>query len=66
MYMNAQSVLKKIDELKVKIEELRPDMLAIVETWTNEQIEDSYLWIKGYEVIVRQDRNDTEWDEEGE
>ena len=60
MYTNAQSIVKKMNELRVKIEVTNPDIIAIVETWCNEGINGDFLCINGYELIERKDRNDTE------
>ena len=37
----------------------KPDILAVTEAWTNESISDAYLGLEDYELIAREDRNDT-------
>ena len=37
----------------------KPGIIAVTEAWTNESIGDAYLGIEGYELIAREDRNDT-------
>ena len=58
--MNAQSVIRKIDELRAIAVIKRPDIIAITETWTNDSVDDGYLKIDGYEIIEREDRVDTD------
>ena len=59
MFMNAQSVGNKMDELRALVAINKPDVIAITETWTNETIADAFLQINGYEMAARDDRNDT-------
>ena len=59
MYTNAQSILRKMDELRAYASDRDPDMIMLTETWTNEGIEDVFLKIKGYELVARSDREDT-------
>ena len=59
IYTNAQSLIKKIDELKVVAAEKKPDIILLTETWTHEEICNEYLAINGYETTVRKDRKDT-------
>ena len=59
MYLNAQSILKKIDELRANVNVLNADVIIIVEAWTNDTISDKFLCIKDYELLERKDRNDT-------
>ena len=59
MYLNAQNILKKIDELRVNVNIVNPDVIIIVEAWTNDAISDEFLCIKDYELLERKDRNDT-------
>ena len=48
-----------LKELKALSADLKPDMLAITETWTNGTILNSQLSIPGYNLIIRKDRADT-------
>ena len=59
MYTNAQSVLKKMSELRAVIEINKPDVVALTETWTNSDISNEFLHIDGYEILEREDRVDT-------
>ena len=60
MYTNAQSLVNKIDELRVLVNINSPDIVIISEAWTNESISNEYLSIGGYDIIERKDRNDTD------
>ena len=59
MYTNAQSILKKMDELRSYAADRDPDIIMLTETWTNETIGDDFLKISGYEMVARNDREDT-------
>ena len=60
LYTNTQSLVNKIEEMRLIVADNKPDILIITKTWTNETISDNYLNIDGYDVIERKDRNDTE------
>ena len=55
LYTNAQSVIKKIVVVLIK----RPEIVALTETWTQGDIDNSSLKLDGYEIIDRRDRTDT-------
>lgn len=57
--MNAQSIVNKINELKAQVLDIKPDLIAIVETWTHNDIDSAYLNIDSYTIVDRFDRNDT-------
>nr|VZI04847.1 unnamed protein product [Spirometra erinaceieuropaei] len=57
LYTNAQSLISKIDELKLRLVELSPDVLAKTETWLSGNISDSEVALPGYQ-IYRRDRED--------
>ena len=60
MFANAQSMINKLDEIRAVVKLQNPDIFAITESWTNDDIGNNLLQIDGYEIIDRQDRNDTE------
>ena len=62
LYLNAQSIVRKVDELACVANDLDPDLILITETWCNSEISDAYLAIEGYELQpdLRRDREDTE------
>jgi hypothetical protein len=55
--MNARSIVNKIKELKVMIEEENMDIIAITETWLNDNVTDDEVSINGY-TLFRKDRRD--------
>lgn len=61
LYLNAQSVVNKIDELSCVVSEVKPDIVLITESWCNDNISDAYLGLEGFELQteLRQDRADT-------
>ena len=60
MFLNAQSVVKKMDELRTIAVMKNTDVIAITEAWTNESVDDNYLKVDGYELLERKDRADTD------
>ena len=60
LYTNARSIVNKMDELRAIVTIKNPDIVAITETWTNDIVNDEHLQLRGYEIIERKDRNDTE------
>ena len=59
MYINAQSINNKMDELKGVVETGRPDIIAITETWTNAKTHPELIQIDGFDIVSRCDRGDT-------
>nr|VZI06190.1 unnamed protein product [Spirometra erinaceieuropaei] len=55
LYTNAQSLISKLDELKLCLVELSPDVLAVTETWLSGNISDNEVAQPGYQ-IYRRDR----------
>nr|VZI33520.1 unnamed protein product [Spirometra erinaceieuropaei] len=55
LYTNAQSLMSKLDELKLCLVELSPDVLAVTETWLSGNISDNEVALPGYQ-IYRRDR----------
>ena len=60
LYMNADSIVNKMDLLQMQVCELSPDVVAITESWTHGELSESVLKLDGYEVIGRRDRTDTQ------
>ena len=48
-----------MSELKALAVESNPHIIAITETWTNSNIDNSFLEIDGYSLLIRRDREDT-------
>ena len=59
IYSNVQSLNNKVNELRAIANMESPDVIALTETWTNENITDAYLQLEGYELLARKDRTDT-------
>ena len=59
VYLNARSIVNKIQELKLFASECCPDVIAITETWAHDGISNNYLKIPNYSIAARHDRNDT-------
>ena len=60
MYTNCQSVVSKMQELQAVSCTLNPDAIMLTETWTHQAIDNSFLKIDNYELMVRKDRVDTD------
>jgi Reverse transcriptase (RNA-dependent DNA polymerase)/Endonuclease-reverse transcriptase len=61
LYLNAQSIVRKIDELAYVTNDLKPDLILITESWCNEQVTNAMLTIPGCDLKpdLRCDREDT-------
>ena len=59
LYSNCQSVIKKLEELKIHTLDLKPDVICLNETWTNADHTNAFLALPGYEIVCRYDRTDT-------
>ena len=59
LYTNACSILNKLDELSSFVLENKPDFIAICETWGYGELSDCFFNIPGYEIVSRNDREDT-------
>ena len=61
LYLNAQSVVGKLNELSCTLSEMEPDIVLITESWCNKEITDAHLGIPGYEMQtdLRRDRENT-------
>ena len=59
-FANVQSIGNKMDEMRAIVAMIKPEILAITETWTHEGIGNEVLNIDGYEITARHDRNDTD------
>ncbi|BHF69028.1 hypothetical protein SprV_0301206900 [Sparganum proliferum] len=56
LYTNVQTMLSKIDELKIHLSDLSPDIISLTETWLNQQVDNRELTIPGYQLF-RRDRS---------
>ena len=55
MTINAQSLTNKMNEFKLLVEDKRPDIISITESWGNENITDGIFAIQGY-TMYRDDK----------
>lgn len=60
IFANVQSIVKKMDEVRALMTMEEPDIFVATETWANENLNDAFFHIPGYDIIAREDRNDTE------
>ena len=59
IYLNARSIVNKMDELRLLANEIKPDVIGIVETWLNSEIKDNEINIDEYN-FVRKDRTNNQ------
>ena len=60
VFANVQSIVKKVDEVRAMAAIEKPDVMVFTETWANDEIGDCYFNIPGYDLVAREDRNDTD------
>ena len=60
MFLNARSIVYKIDELRAVVSTHKPDFIMINETWLNEEHMDQEFSIDGFNLITRKDGTDTQ------
>ena len=53
--LNARSILDKKNELDIMVDEIKPHVIGITESWANNDITDAELGLEGY-VMFRKDR----------
>ena len=53
--LNARSIINKKDELNVMVDDIKPYIIGITESWANNDITDAELGLEGY-VMFRKDR----------
>ena len=56
MTINAQSLKNKMNEFRILVEERKPQIISITESWGEEWISDGIFALKGY-TMYRDDRN---------
>ena len=59
LYLNARSILSKLDLLQSHVCDNKPELIAVCESFTNSDIGDALLGVEGYELISRKDGRDT-------
>ena len=51
LYVNARSILNKLNIFKTVIASLEPDIVGVTESWANAQITDSELQLNNYDLL---------------
>ena len=55
MCLNARSIINKKSELNIMVDDIKPHIIGITESWANNDITDAELGLEGY-VMFRKDR----------
>ena len=55
MCLNARSIINKKTELNIMVDDIKPHIIRITESWVNNDITDAELGLEGY-VMFRKDR----------
>ena len=55
MCLNARSIINKKNESDIMVDEIKPHIIGITESWANNDIIDAELGLEGY-VMFRKDR----------
>ena len=55
MCLNASSIINKKNELNIMVDEIKPHIIGITESWAHNDIADAELGLEGY-VMFRKDR----------
>ena len=53
--LNARSIINKKNELNIMVDEIKPHIIGITESWANNDITDAEFGLEGY-VMFRKDR----------
>ena len=53
--LNARSIINKMNELDIMVDEIKPHIIGITESWANNDITDAELGLEGF-VMFRKDR----------
>ena len=56
LYCNARSLYYKLNELEAMIEDLKPDLIFITETWLHPDIKNAEVMLSGFSEPIRKDR----------
>ena len=55
VFLNARSIINKKNELDIMVDEIKPHIIGITESWANSDITDAELGLEGY-VMFRKVR----------
>ena len=53
--LSARSIINKKNELNIMVDDIKPHIIGITESWANNDITDAELGLEGY-VMFRKDR----------
>ena len=53
IYVNAHSIIKKVDSLQIVARAFQSDIIGITESWANPDIADAELMVPGYDLFRR-------------
>ena len=53
--LNARSIINKKDELNIMVDDIKPHIIGIIESWANNDITHAELGLEGY-AMFRKDR----------
>ena len=53
--LNARSIINKKNEINIMVDDIKPHLIGITESWANNDIRDAELGLEGY-VMFRKDR----------
>ena len=49
--LNARSIINKKDELNIMVDDIKPHIIGITESWANNDITDAELGLEGYAMF---------------
>ena len=55
VFLNARSIINKKNDLNIMVDDIKPHIIGITESWANSDITDAELGLEGY-VMFRKDR----------
>ena len=60
MCLNARSIISKKNELNIMVDDIKPHIIGITESWANNDITDAELGLEGY-VMFRKNQDWKKW-----
>ena len=53
MCLNARSIIYKKSELNIMVDDIKPHIIGITESWANNDITDAELGLEGYVMFMK-------------
>ena len=53
MCLNARSIINKKSELNIMVDDIKPHIIGITESWANHDITDAELGLEGYVMFMK-------------